>query len=971
MSRTAASFLFRIFVILALLFVLVSFQGSVSKASAGSNVWTGNGPEGGTIQTLVIDPDSPTTIYAGTSSGGVFKSVDSGNSWIAVNAGLSSLEISVLAINPSEPLTIYAGTPSTLSAGIRYGGVYKTSNGGQNWSQVITGLPHNPVEALAVDAVMPSIVYAGLGDSGVYKSTNGGNSWSEINVGLENAYVVSLAIDPVTPATLYAAGWGGIFKSTNSGDSWSAVDNGLPLTWVYALAINPLMPDTLYAGTREGQVFKSVSGGGDWGLLDVGPIDTAIQEIVLDPQSPDTIYAGSQGGGISKSIDGGENWSEINTGLDQIFINALAINPAMSSVIYAGSNGGVYKSINSGGNWKAFNTGLPSPTVYTVANDQLTPTTVYAGTSAGVFKSINGGKSWQVINTGLASSNVWTLAIDPVNSDILYAGAGWTTYGEGVFKSINGGKTWFMINTGLSAYPVVDALAIDPTVPSTLYAKTWYGVYKSINSGGNWTISNTGLPNPYILYEGPGALVIDRSNPDTLYLGMDKGIYKSINSGETWSAVNTGLPADTYVLAIAIDPMTPGRLYIGTDRGIFKSTDGGGNWVQIALSVNGIPMDKPNVHAIVIDPVVPTTLYADLEGFGVIKSIDRGEKWSFLNTGLNDAHVLSLAIHPSSPTILYAGTNSGVYTYETIAASPTVTSITRTSANSTSASSVSFIVTFSESVNGIDTIAPFKDFVLTTSGVKGAAITGVSGSGATYTVKVNTGSGNGTIRLDVKDDNSIVGAAGMPLGGSGLGDGDYKSGETYNIIKTSSFEDVPAGSWYRSYIDRLYSAGITSGCDTSRLRYCPLEPVTRAQMAVFLLRGSHTSTYLPPAPLGVFQDVSASQWGYAWINQLSAEGITYGCKLSPKQYCPNRAVTRAQMAIFLLRARHGPGYVPPKATGLFQDVPIGYWAADWIEQLAREGTTAGCSLSPKRYCPDDPITRAQMAVLLVRNFNLP
>jgi hypothetical protein len=147
--------------------------------------------------------------------------------------------------------------------------------------------------------------------------------------------------------------------------------------------------------------------------------------------------------------------------------------------------------------------------------------------------------------------------------------------------------------------------------------------------------------------------------------------------------------------------------------------------------------------------------------------------------------------------------------------------------------------------------------------------------------------------------------------------------------------------------------------------------VTRDQMAIFLLRGKHASTYTPPKATGIFQDVPTDFWAADWIEQLAIEGITLGCNVNPKLYCPNTAVTRDQMAIFLLRAKHGSDYVPPKATGIFQDVPTDYWAADWIEQLAAEGITSGCSVTPKLYCPTTPVTRDQMAVFLVRNFNLP
>jgi hypothetical protein len=254
--------------------------------------------------------------------------------------------------------------------------------------------------------------------------------------------------------------------------------------------------------------------------------------------------------------------------------------------------------------------------------------------------------------------------------------------------------------------------------------------------------------------------------------------------------------------------------------------------------------------------------------------------------------------------------------------------------------------------------------------VTGASITNISGSGTTYTVTVNTGSGNGTIRLDVVDDDSIRDGSNNPLGGNGSGNGSYTSGQMYTISKYT-FSDVPNTYWAWQYIEQLYTAGITSGCSTSPLMYCPSQTVTRDQMAVFLLRAKHGSGYLPPEATGVFQDVPTDYWAASWIEQLTVEGITSGCSVTPKLYCPSQTVTRDQMAVFLLRARHGSGYLPPEATGVFQDVPIDYWAASWIEQLTAEGITSGCSVTPKLYCSTTPVARDQMAVFLVRNFSLP
>ncbi len=197
---------------------------------------------------------------------------------------------------------------------------------------------------------------------------------------------------------------------------------------------------------------------------------------------------------------------------------------------------------------------------------------------------------------------------------------------------------------------------------------------------------------------------------------------------------------------------------------------------------------------------------------------------------------------------------------------------------------------------------------------------------------------------------------------------DYFGGKIYKL-QASGFSDVPVGYWAEEFIVRLYNAGITGGCSAIPLRYCPEDNVTRAQMAVFLLRGIHGNTYTPPSATGaVFIDVPLGTFADAWIEQLALKGISVGC--GNGNFCPDATITRAQMAVFLLRAKYGGLYVPPNATGLvFDDVPQGSFADAWIEQLALEGITSGCGGG--NYCPDQTVTRAEMAVFLVRTFNLP
>lgn len=180
-----------------------------------------------------------------------------------------------------------------------------------------------------------------------------------------------------------------------------------------------------------------------------------------------------------------------------------------------------------------------------------------------------------------------------------------------------------------------------------------------------------------------------------------------------------------------------------------------------------------------------------------------------------------------------------------------------------------------------------------------------------------------------------------------------------------SFSDVPTSHWAYGFVEALASNGITRGCDSEN--YCPRDAVTRAQMAVFLERGMRGSNFSPPAATGnVFLDVEATDFAAGFIEQFYRDGVTSGC--GGNNYCPADSVTRAQMAVFLLRAKYGSWYLPPAATGVFQDVPIGSFAAAWIERLAAEGITSGCGAGV--FCPDDAVTRAQMAVFIVRNFDL-
>jgi hypothetical protein len=188
--------------------------------------------------------------------------------------------------------------------------------------------------------------------------------------------------------------------------------------------------------------------------------------------------------------------------------------------------------------------------------------------------------------------------------------------------------------------------------------------------------------------------------------------------------------------------------------------------------------------------------------------------------------------------------------------------------------------------------------------------------------------------------------------------------KTWTLHVGGSFPDVQASHPFYSYVENTLHYDITAGCGGGD--YCPGASVTRSQMAVFLLKAEHGAEYAPPQCTGVFGDVPCPGLFANWIEQLAAEGITAGC--GGGDYCPAEPVTRAQMAAFLLNVEHGSTYAPPSCTGIFADVLCPSLFADWIEQLAAEEITGGCGGG--NYCPNNPNTRGQMAVFLVKTFGL-
>jgi len=180
----------------------------------------------------------------------------------------------------------------------------------------------------------------------------------------------------------------------------------------------------------------------------------------------------------------------------------------------------------------------------------------------------------------------------------------------------------------------------------------------------------------------------------------------------------------------------------------------------------------------------------------------------------------------------------------------------------------------------------------------------------------------------------------------------------------ASFLDVPPGNLFYSAVWLLVRNDITAGVGGGN--YGVNDSTLRQQMAVFLLKGKHGICYAPPPCTHVFPDVPCPSNFADWIEALAAEGITGGC--GSGNYCPANPVLRQQMAVFLLKAKHGSSYAPPPCSGEFADVPCPSQFANWIEQLAAENITGGCGGA--NFCPANAVTRGQMSAFLSLAFHL-
>jgi hypothetical protein len=301
----------------------------------------------------------------------LFKSTDSGASWQSINNGLpGSAAVLALAIDPQSTSTLYAGTDSA--------GCFKSTDGGSQWVPAAQGLAESTSQFdLGIDPLTPSILYAAA-SANVYKSTSGGDGWSVILDTFSNS---SVAIDPASPSTVYIASFPqGVLLTTDGGQIWENTDFPFANARVNCLALDPTHPGSFYAGTETSGIHRYPTPCASIPLSS-GPVRC----VAVSNTTPSTVYAGTGSGGIYRSTDAGVTWKQANSGLTESTLRAVAIDPINPLTVYAATPTLCYKSTDGGDNWNSLVINPQSPTIYVneIAIDPSDPSTLYAAASGG------------------------------------------------------------------------------------------------------------------------------------------------------------------------------------------------------------------------------------------------------------------------------------------------------------------------------------------------------------------------------------------------------------------------------------------------------------------------------------------------------------------------------------------------------------------------------------------------------------
>jgi photosystem II stability/assembly factor-like uncharacterized protein len=653
----------------------VSAQAPAAPAPFAALQWRNIGPAvtGTRIVDFAVVERDPRILYAATAGSGAWKTVNGGITWTAVFEKEATVALGGIAVSQSNPDIVWVGTGEPNARNLRSAGwgdgVYKSTDGGATWTNM--GLPLSQhIGRIVIHPANPDIVWVSVVGSmwgndeaknearGLFRTTDGGRTWTKALSAGRQAGIVEVAMDPRDPDILYAGAWqrerrdfrflatgpdGGIFRTSDGGRSWTKLGPGLLSGDVgrIGLATCRSRPETVYAVIEgaEGGVYRSTDRGLTWERRAPQPTTSMYYgQIRCDPNDAERIYVLNTE--ISTSTDGGRTFTTRIPGRGvHVDHHALWIDPADSRNLVLGNDGGIYLSQDRGENWRHVSN-LSVTQFYTVAVDLRAPFYhVYGGTQD---NNSLGGPSATRNTDGIVNDDWYVtvggdgfvVAIDPLEPDVVYT------------ESQYGGVVRFDARTG-------ERKSIQPRDPPP--GQTWRW---------NWT----------------APILVSPHDHNTVYFGAQV-LFRSPDRGDTWTVISPDLTralpieprgriSDFGTLrTIAESPLRAGVLGVGTDDGLIQlSGDGGRSWAKTDR-FPGVP-ERAQVTKLILSAHDERTVYAALSAHEdddfrpfVLVSRDFGATWTSLAGDLPQrGQVRALAEHPRTPGLLFAGTETGIFT---------------------------------------------------------------------------------------------------------------------------------------------------------------------------------------------------------------------------------------------------------------------------------------------------------------------
>ncbi|XZE51725.1 VPS10 domain-containing protein [Planctomycetaceae bacterium SH139] len=639
----------------------------------------------GRIADIAVNPEQPNTWYVAAGSGNLWKTTNAGTTWTPIFENYDSYSIGCVTLDPSNPNIVWVGTGENVGGRhVGFGdGVYVSHDAGGSFKNLglkesahISKVLVHPEDSQVVLVAAQGPLWSKGGERGLYRTTDGGETWDQVLAAGPWTGCTDVVVDPENPETMYAAlhqrhrtvaallntgPESGIYKSTDGGETWKELTNGLPGQDMgkISLAVSPQKSNIVYATVelpaQKGGTWRSVDYGASWkkvsDFVSGGTGPHYYQEIWADPHRFNCLYHANNY--LSRSLDGGETWDNVEGQNKHVDNHAIAFHPSDPDFVICGTDGGVYYSYDFTTTWKHV-TNLPLTQFYKVDVDYDLP--FYHVVGGTQDNSTQYGPARTRESTGIANGD-WIIpiggdghdnAINPDNPDIIYC------------ESQEGYIRRFDRRTGqsVSIRPAPAAgepefrfnwdspILISPHDSSRIYFASNF-LHRSDNHGDSWSTISPDLSR------GENRLamkMMDRKH------GVDAGydLYAMSQYGN--------------ITSISESPIVEGLIYVGTDDGLIQVTeDGGKTWRKIDR-IYGIP-EMAFINDIKADRHDADTVYACLDHHKsgdfkpyLIRSADRGKTWESIAGDLPDRHLVwRIEQDHQTPELLFLGTEFGLF----------------------------------------------------------------------------------------------------------------------------------------------------------------------------------------------------------------------------------------------------------------------------------------------------------------------